>query len=64
MEQLQALGQGGPNDSANLLLYLIFQNISERRNWGYVNAMTIVLVSMLLIFTVSNFVLFERQEED
>lgn len=64
VEQLQALGQGGPADNANLLLYLIFQNISERRSWGYINAMTVVLVGMLLIFTVSNFVLFERQEED
>jgi len=64
VEQLQALGEGGPADNANLLLYLIFQNISERRNWGYVNAMTIILVSMLLIFTVSNFLFFERQEDD
>ena len=34
VEQLQALGEGGPNDSANLLLYLIFQNIAERRKLG------------------------------
>ncbi len=64
VEQLQALGEGGPADSANLLLYLIFQNISERRNWGYINAMSIILVGALLIFTVSNFVFFERQEDD
>ena len=62
VEQLQALGEGGPADSANLLLYLIFQNISERRNWGYVNAMTIVLIGVVLIFTLSNFLLFERDE--
>ncbi len=62
VEQLQALGEGGPNDSANLLLYLIFQNISERRNWGYVNAMTIVLIGVVLTFTISNFLLFERDE--
>ena len=64
VEQLQALGEGGPADSANLLLYLIFQNISERRSWGYVNAMTIVLISVVLTFTVSNFLLFERKESD
>ena len=62
VEQLQALGEGGPNDSANLLLYLIFQNISERRNWGYVNAMTIVLIGVVLTFTLSNFLIFERDE--
>ena len=64
VEQLQALGEGGPADSANLLLYLIFQNISERRNWGYVNAMTLVLVAAVLLFTLSNFLLFERGEAD
>jgi sn-glycerol 3-phosphate transport system permease protein len=64
VEQLQALGEGGPADSANLLLYLIFQNIAERRSWGYVNAMSIILVGMLLIFTTSNFFLFERQEDN
>lgn len=64
VEQLQALGEGGPADSANLLLYLIFQNISERRNWGYVNAMTIILIGVVLTFTLSNFLLFERDEKD
>ena len=63
VEQLQALGAGGPADSANLLLYLIFQNISERRSWGYVNAMTIILVGVVLTFTLANFLLFERQED-
>ncbi len=62
VEQLQALGEGGPADSANLLLYLIFQNIAERRNWGYVNAMTMVLIAVVLIFTLGNFLLFERDE--
>jgi sn-glycerol 3-phosphate transport system permease protein len=64
VEQLQALGMGGPGNSSNLLLYYIFQTIPERRNWGYVNAMTVVLVLILLVFTVSNFVLFERGRED
>ncbi len=64
VEQLQVLGMGGPGDRSNLLLYYIFQTIPERRNWGYVNAMTVVLVLILLVFTVSNFVLFERGRED
>ena len=64
VEQLQALGEGGPADSANLLLYLIFQNIAERRNWGYVNAMTLVLIAVVLVFTLGNFLLFEREEVD
>jgi sn-glycerol 3-phosphate transport system permease protein len=61
VEQLQALGEGGPGDSSNLLLYFIFQNISSRRNWGYVNAMTVILVAIVMLFTVFNFVYFERK---
>lgn len=64
VEQLQPLGEGGPGDSSNLLLYFIFQNIAERRNWGYVNAMTILLVAIVLVFTIGNFIYFERAHED
>jgi sn-glycerol 3-phosphate transport system permease protein len=59
VEQLQALGQGGPNDSSNLMLYYIFQKFSEPRNLGYVNAITVILLLMLMIFTVTNFYFFE-----
>ncbi|MEP7292413.1 MAG: sugar ABC transporter permease [Chloroflexota bacterium] len=64
VEQLQVLGQGNPGGRSNLLLYYIFQAIPERRNWGYVNAMTVILVLILLAFTVTNFVFFERGRED
>lgn len=64
VEQLQAMNQGNPADRGNLLLYFIFQNIGERRNWGYINAMTVILVGILLLFTVTQFVLFERGRDD
>jgi sn-glycerol 3-phosphate transport system permease protein len=64
VEQLQALGRGGPGVNGNLVLYYIFQNIQERRNLGYVNAMTVILVLILLVFTVTNFLVFERKEKD
>lgn len=64
VEQLQVLNQGNPADRGNLLLYFIFQNIGERRNWGYVNAMTVVLVLILLGFTLANFLFFERRDDD
>jgi sn-glycerol 3-phosphate transport system permease protein len=60
VEQLEALNRGQPADRANLLLYFIFQNIGSARNLGYINAMTVILVGILLVFTVSNFLLFER----
>ena len=58
VEQLQVMGQGNPGNRSNLLLYYIFQTIPERRNWGYVNAMTVVLVLILLVFTVTQLRLF------
>jgi sn-glycerol 3-phosphate transport system permease protein len=64
VEQLQALGRGEPGDRGNLLLYFIFQNIGERRNWGYTNAMSVILALILLVFTISNFVFFERGREE
>lgn len=64
VEQLQALGLGNPANRGNLLLFYIFQNIPERRNWGYINAMTVILVGILLIFTVSNFLFFERRDDE
>ena len=59
VEQLQALGQGGPNDSSNMLLYYIFQKLADPRNLGYVNAITVILLLLLMIFTVTNFYFFE-----
>ncbi len=59
VEQLQALGMGGPNESSNLMLYYIFQKFAEPRNLGYVNAITVILLLMLMIFTVANFYFFE-----
>ena len=59
VEQLQALGQGGPNETSNLILYYIFQKLPEPRNWGYINAMSVILMLMLMAFTVTNFYFFE-----
>lgn len=64
VEQLQVLGGGGPGVRSNMILYYIFQNIQERRNLGYVNAMTVILVLILLVFTVTNFAVFERGDKD
>ncbi len=60
VEHLAALGAGGPGVRSNLLLYYIFQKIPERLNWGYVNAMTVILVVIVLGFTVGNLLFFER----
>ncbi|GAB4516883.1 MAG: sugar ABC transporter permease [Anaerolineae bacterium] len=64
VEQLQALNFGLPADRGNLILYFIFQNIGSRRSLGLVNAMTVILIALLLIFTVANFVFFEGRGKE
>jgi sn-glycerol 3-phosphate transport system permease protein len=66
VEHLQVLNNGNPADRGNLMLYFIFQVIPERRNQGYVNAMTVILLLILLVFTLSNFAFSERggREDD
>ncbi|MBX3081071.1 MAG: sugar ABC transporter permease [Anaerolineae bacterium] len=61
VDQLYALGEGAPNQRSNLILYFLFQKYNEPRNLGYVNAITVILLILLLSFTVINFVLWERQ---
>ncbi len=61
VDQLYALGEGQPNQRSNLLLYFIFQKYNEPRNLGYVNAMTVVILTFLLVFTVISFVVWERR---
>jgi sn-glycerol 3-phosphate transport system permease protein len=61
VDQLYALGEGQPNQRSNLILYFLFQKYNEPRNLGYVNAITVILLILLLSFTLINFVLWERQ---
>ncbi len=54
VDQLYALGEGGPADHSNLLLYFIFQKYNELSNAGIVNAVTVILLVILLVFTLLN----------
>jgi sn-glycerol 3-phosphate transport system permease protein len=60
VDQLYALGEGGPADRSNLLLYFIFQKYNELRNAGIVNAVTVILLVLLLVFTLLNLRFGER----
>lgn len=61
VDQLYALGQGVPDDKSNLILYFIFQKYNERANTGYVNAITVILLAILMCVTVFNFIFLERR---
>ncbi len=61
VDQLYALGEGAPADRSNLMLYFVFQRYNERANTGYVNAITVILLVILLGFTLFNFLVLERR---
>jgi len=55
------LGRGGPNNHSNMILYFIIQRFIVPGNFGYANALTILLLGMLLVFTAFNFIVIERR---
>lgn len=60
VDQLYVMTQGGPDNASNLLLFHIYETAFRFRNLGLANAMTVVLVGVMLLFTVTNFALTER----
>jgi sn-glycerol 3-phosphate transport system permease protein len=54
------LTQGGPSNASNVLLFYLWQVRFQYLDVGESNAITIVLIAVLLIFTITNFVISER----
>ena len=61
VEQLYVMTQGGPSNASNMLLFHLYETAFRFRNLGEANAMTVILVAVLLVFTVANFVVSERR---
>jgi sn-glycerol 3-phosphate transport system permease protein len=53
--------QGGPNNASNLLLYNIYLQAFPNRNPEFAAAMTVVLVSILVILAVIQIRMFDRR---
>jgi sn-glycerol 3-phosphate transport system permease protein len=60
VDHVFVLTQGGPSDASNVLLYYLWQVRFQYLDIGRASAITVVLICVLLLFTVSNFVLSER----
>ncbi len=49
---------------ADLLLYAIYdERFGDSRNYGFANALTVILIGILLVITVINFMISERESE-
>ena len=60
VDQLYIMTQGGPDNASNLLLFHIYETAFRFQNVGQANALTVILVGLLLVFTVANFRFSER----
>lgn len=56
--------QGGPSGRSSLLLYHLWRVRFDSLNVGQASAITVILVIMLLVFTVTNFLVSERRSSD
>lgn len=63
VDHIFVLTDGGPSRSSTLLLYELYFQRMENRDIGVSSAMTVILIAILLVFTVGNFMLSERQGE-
>jgi len=63
VDHIFVLTQGGPSRASTVLLFYLWQERFEHQNIGRAATLTVILVAVLLIFTITNFVLSERKEE-
>jgi len=63
IDHIFVITQGGPSDASTVLLYKLWQVRFEYQNIGVAAALTAIFVVVLLVFTVSNFVLSERRKD-
>ena len=64
VDHVFVMTQGGPSNRSALMLYDLWQVRFSSLNVGQAAAITVILVILLLLFTVSNFVLSERRSSD
>jgi sn-glycerol 3-phosphate transport system permease protein len=60
VDHVFVLTAGGPSNASNVLLYYLWQTRFDSLDVGQASALTIFLIAVLLMFTVSNFLLSER----
>jgi sn-glycerol 3-phosphate transport system permease protein len=63
VDHVFVLTQGGPSETSALLLYYLWQVRFERLDIGRADAVTVIMILALLVFTVTNFRVSERNEK-
>jgi sn-glycerol 3-phosphate transport system permease protein len=63
VDHVFVLTQGGPSGTSSLLLYYLWHLRFERMDIGGSDAVTVIIILALLIFTVGNFLVSEHHEK-
>ncbi len=63
VDHIFVLTQGGPAGASSVLLYYLWEMRFEFLNVGAASALTVVLILVLLVFTLSNFLISEQRED-
>lgn len=63
VDHLFVLTQGGPSGRSTLLLYYLWEVRFDRMDIGRADAVTVIMIAVLLAFTISNFLMSERNEK-
>jgi sn-glycerol 3-phosphate transport system permease protein len=64
VDQIFVLTNGGPSQASSVLLFYLWHVRFENSDVGQAAAITMILIAILLVFTVSNFVISERGAKD
>lgn len=62
VDHIFVITQGGPSEASTVLLFKLWQVRFEFQDVGAAAAITVLFVAVLLVFTVSNFLVSERGE--
>ena len=63
VDHIFVLTQGGPSRASTVLLYYLWEERFQNLNVGRASAITVILVILLLVFTITNFLLAEQKED-
>jgi sn-glycerol 3-phosphate transport system permease protein len=64
IDHIFVLTNGGPSQASSVLLFYLWHVRFENSDVGQAAAITMILIAILLVFTVSNFVISERGSKD
>ncbi len=64
IDHIFVLTNGGPSQASSVLLYYLWHVRFENSDVGQAAAITMILIAILLVFTISNFVISERGARD